>query len=255
MNAEIIEMEGCKLAHRRIGSGPPLLLLHGMGGGEWPEEMLTPLAARFELFIPDHPGFGASETPSWLRHMDDLAYFYLSYLRRLSRTPVTILGHSLGGWIAAEVAIRNPGALTRLFLVAPAGHRKKGSPPGDIFIWNREELMRNLVHDSALAEKRLAKVLTKEEIEVQLKNRYTGARLSWEPRLLSPTLGRWVHRIDCPVTLIWGDDDKVIPASYADEWQKKLPNAKSVLVKNCGHLVQVEKPDELVSIILGGAGE
>lgn len=255
MNAEVVTLEGCKVAHRRIGSGPPMVLLHGIAGSDWPEDLLAALAAKHELFVPDHPGFGASETPPWLRTMDDMAYFYLSYVQAMAKAPVTLVGHSLGGWIAAEMAIRNADRLSRLVLVAPAGIRKKGTLPGDIFLWNREELMRNLVHDQALAEQRMAKVSTKEEIEIQLKNRYTGARLSWEPRLMNPTLARWAHRIDCPVTLVWGASDKVIPSSYAEVWQEKLPKAKLVTVKDCGHLVHIEKPKELASIILGGAGE
>jgi pimeloyl-ACP methyl ester carboxylesterase len=153
------------------------------------------------------------------------------------------------------MAIRNPDVVKSMVLVAPAGLRKKGEIVGDIFLWNREELSRNLVYDDALAKKRLARNFTKEELEIQLKNRYSGARLSWEPRLSNPTLARWVHRIECPVTLVWGDSDKVVPPSYADVWLQKLPNAKSSVIKNCGHLVQIEKPTELAAIILGGTGK
>jgi pimeloyl-ACP methyl ester carboxylesterase len=255
MNVETIVVEGCRLAQRRMGKGPPLLLLHGMAGCDWPDELLTPLAAHFELIIPDHPGFGGSGTPDWLRSIDDLAYFYLSFMKKSSLPHVSILAHSFGGWVAAEMAIRNPDVVKSMVLVAPAGLRKKGEIVGDIFLWNREELSRNLVYDDALAKKRLARNFTKEELEIQLKNRYSGARLSWEPRLSNPTLARWVHRIECPVTLVWGDSDKVVPPSYADVWLQKLPNAKSSVIKNCGHLVQIEKPTELAAIILGGTGK
>jgi pimeloyl-ACP methyl ester carboxylesterase len=255
MSAEAIVIEGCNTRVRRLGEGEPLLLLHGLEGSDWPPELIEQLSAGHQLIIPSHPGFGASEDPKWLRTIDDLAYFYLSLLKELSLPSVRVLGHSLGGWIAAELAIRQPQAVNDMVLVAPLGLRKSGVPTGDIFLWTGEERSSKLFHNQSLSSERLRRGSTKEDLEIQLKNNYSAARVGWEPRFFNPTLDRWAHRISCPVTLVWGDSDQVVPPSYVEVWQQKLPTATSVVVKDCGHLVHVEKPRELAAIVLGVTGK
>src|SRR5262245_35730572 len=100
-------VNGCNIALMRGGSGPPLLVLHGASGaGTWLPFMTT-LAESFDVIVPEHPGFGASDTPDWLDNIHDLAYFYLDFLSELSLTGVHLVGLSLGGWIAAELAVRD----------------------------------------------------------------------------------------------------------------------------------------------------
>jgi len=255
MSNDVMIVEGCSTHVRREGQGEPLFLLHGFEGRDWPEELIERLASRYQLIIPDHPGFGASDDPKWLRSIDDLAYFYLSLLEQLSMPSVRVLGHSLGGWVAAEMAIRQPRAIRSLVLVAPLGLRLPGVLTGDVFFWTREERIANLFHDPALAAARINNSSTKEELEQQLKNNYTAARLGWEPRFFNPTLERWVQRIACPAGLVWGDDDKVVPPSYVDVWRQKLPHAQPFVVKDCGHLVHIEKPKELAEIAFRALGE
>lgn len=255
MDRQTVTVEGCKIAIRRAGRGQPLLLLHGANGYDWPEPMVSALAERFEVIAPEHPGFGASETPEWLRHIDDMAYFYLSFVEALKIQKANVLAFSFGGWIAAETAAKNSSAFGKMVLVAPAGLRKIGEPTGDFFIWNRTELMNGLMVDKDLIEARLKATPTKEQLEEQLKNRYTTARLSWEPRLFNPVLHRWAHRITNPVTLVWGDSDKIIPPSYRTVWESSLPNVKSSVVSKCGHLVHIEKTAELTALALAALGD
>jgi len=124
----------------RDGSGDPLLFLHG--AGDWPEwgPFLDQLATRFDVMVPEHPGFGASDNPPWIRNVADVAMYYLDFLDALNAPPVHIVGHSLGGWIAAELAIRNCAQVRSLTLIALAGVRVKGVPSGDTFIWSPDEL-------------------------------------------------------------------------------------------------------------------
>src|SRR4029077_6105616 len=114
-------VRGCGIALRRAGTGRPLLYLHGAyDAGQWLPYM-DELAARHDVIVPEHPGFGASDTPAWLDTIADLASFYLDLLDQLDLTDVRLVGHDLGGWTAAELAVRNTGRLASLTLVGAAG--------------------------------------------------------------------------------------------------------------------------------------
>src|SRR5882762_11836350 len=100
-------VNGCKIRIMRGGQGAPLLYLHGaLGVSAW-MPFMEGLSRRFDVIVPDHPGFGASDTPDWLDTIHDLAYFYLDVLADLDLDRVHLVGVSLGGWIAAELAVRN----------------------------------------------------------------------------------------------------------------------------------------------------
>ncbi|HTC18571.1 MAG TPA: alpha/beta fold hydrolase, partial [Stellaceae bacterium] len=169
---------GCKVNVRRAGKGEPLLFLHGANGAPHWLPFMEALAGRFEVIVPEHPGFGMSETPDWLDNIADLAFFYLDFMAALGLERVNLVGTSLGGWIAAELAVRNQNPLNTLTLVAPAGIHVKGLQPADIFLWSREQTIRNLVADPALAEKMLSQPLSDEQIDLVLKNNITVARLA-----------------------------------------------------------------------------
>ncbi len=240
---------GARIHVRRAGEGPPLVFLHGAGGVPVWLRFYAKLAEHFEVIVPDHPGFGESDTPPWLREIGDAAMFYLDFLEALDLPPVDVVGASLGGWIAAEAAVRRPDGFRTLSLIAPAGLRVKDVPSGDSFIWSPEEYARNLFHDPALAQKMLDAPVTPELEDLQIKNRFATARLAWEPRFYNPALERWLHRIKTPTLLVWGDDDKVMPPAYAGAWQAALPDARLVTIERSGHLPQVEHPDRVAAEI------
>jgi pimeloyl-ACP methyl ester carboxylesterase len=155
----------------------------------------------------------------------------------------------MGGWIAMEMAVRDTSRLASLVLVAPAGIRAAGVQPADIFLMPDEELVRSLFHDPKLAEARLAVPATPESIDISLKNKHTTARLAWEPRLHDPHLPKWLHRIDVPVKLVWGREDRILPVAFLEECKRLLPKAQSFVVDGAGHLPHVEKPDLFVEIV------
>jgi pimeloyl-ACP methyl ester carboxylesterase len=114
----------------------------------------------------------------------------------------------------------------------------------------QEELVRRLFHDPKLAEARLAEPVTPESIDVGLKNRHTTARLAWEPRLHDPHLPKWLHRIDVPVQIIWGQQDRILPIEFLETYKKLLPQAQVAVVKNAGHLPHAEKAQEFCDLVL-----
>ena len=246
---------GCKIRLLRGGKGAPLLYLHGArGGGVW-LPFMEKLSANFEVFAPEHPGFGGSETPAWLDNVGDLAYFYLDFIEKFGLKNLTLVGSSLGGWTAAEIAVRNCNALNSLVLSCPAGIHVKGVAKGDIFLWSNEVLVRNMFHDQKFADAMLAPELTEDQQMALAKNKLTTARLSWQPRLYNPHLYKWLHRISVPTLLLWGDSDKVIPPAYGPAFRDLIPNSKLFVFENCGHVPHVEKMDEWTDQVLAFSKE
>jgi pimeloyl-ACP methyl ester carboxylesterase len=254
----IERVAGCDVSLLRGGAGAPLLFLHGArGGGQWLPFMKA-LSNDFEVFVPEHPGFGKSETPRWLDNIGDLAYFYLDFIEKLGFKRLHLVGTSLGGWLAAEIAIRNQTALATLTLAAAAGLHVNGVPTGDVFMWPVPELVRNLFHDQKYAEWMLLADPSQEEQDLQLKNRLTTAKLGWQPRLHNPDLHKWLHRITVPTLVLWGANDKLIPVKYGEAFRDAIPQARLEIIENCGHLPQVEKMPEFVGRVtqfLHGARE
>jgi pimeloyl-ACP methyl ester carboxylesterase len=228
---------------RRGGSGPPLLYLHGANGLPVWLPLFEQFAKHFEVIVPEHPGFGASDNPPWLRNIGDLAMYYLDFIDGLSPYPVHLVGASLGGWAAAELAVRNCSRLASLSLLAPAGLRVKGLPSGDNFIWDQEEAIRNLYHDQSIAERVLAMPMSEEDADLALTNRYAATKFGWEPRWFNPALERWLHRISVPTLIMWGENDKLFPAAYAKRWNERIPGSRLEIVPQCGHALSMEKPD------------
>jgi pimeloyl-ACP methyl ester carboxylesterase len=244
-----IQVDGCNVNLRRGGRGEPLLFLHGASGAPVILPFMEKLAERFDVLVPEHPGYGQSDEPDWLDNIHDLAYFYLDFLKQLGLRNVTLMGNSMGGWVAMEIAVRDTSRLKSLVLVSPAGIRAPGVQPADIFLMPDEQLVRNLFHDQKLAEARLAVPVTPEAVDIALKNKHTTARLAWEPRLHDPFLPKWLHRVDVPVKIIWGKEDRILPVAFLDEYRRLLPKAEIHIVEGAGHLPHAEKPDLFVELV------
>jgi pimeloyl-ACP methyl ester carboxylesterase len=241
-----VSIRDCRIRLLRGGKGSPLVYLHGAGGaGPW-LPYLSRLAARHDVLVPEHPGFGESDTPPWLDNVADLANFYLDFLAALDLKGVHLVGHSLGGWVAAELAVRNTSRLASLTLVAAGGIHLKGVPQVDTFLCSDEQRVRDLFYDQGLAEAVMATALRAEAEDAALKNRTTTAKLLWQPRSHDPNLQKWLHRIDVPTLLVWGDHDRLFPKDYALAFQRLIPGAQAVIIPDCGHIPHVEQEDAFV---------
>ena len=245
----LVELNGCKVRLRRAGKGPALLFLHGASGMPAILPCLHSLAQRFDVVVPEHPGYGQSGEPEWLENIHDMAYFYLDFLEKLDLKDVLLVGNSMGGWIALEIAVRSTARIKSMVVVSPAGVKAPGVHPADTFLMSPEEQVRSLVYDQKVAEARLAEPVTPEMLDLALKNRHTTARLAWEPRFHDPHLPKWLHRIKVPVTIVWGAEDRILPVGFAKEFQRLIPGAKLEIISSCGHLPHAEKPDRFVEIV------
>jgi pimeloyl-ACP methyl ester carboxylesterase len=249
-----LTLRGCSIRLMRGGAGPPLLFLHGASGaGAWLPVMQA-LAQDFDVIVPEHPGFGDSDTPDWLDTIHDLAYFYLDFLDELDLKNVHLVGVSLGGWLAAEIAIRNTSRLASLTLASAAGLYVKGVEQVDPFLLTDEQRIRAFFHDQARADEMIAHTLKPELEDVAMKNRIATAKLSWQPRGYDPHLEKWLHRIDVPTLLLWGAEDRLFPQQHAAAYRDGIPGARAVIIPDCGHVAHLEKAGVFAAEVQGFVG-
>ena len=245
----MLDVRGTRIALRRIGSGAPLLFLHGPRGIDDPSPLLERFAERFTVYAPDHPGFGCSDDPEWLETIGDLAFFYTDLLEQLDLDGVHLVGHSLGGWIALELAMRNSTRLRSLTLASAAGIRVEGVARGDMYIATPAELGRLLFHELVNQDEIARVEEDPERLAIITKNRVSSAKLTWHPRLYDPRLAKWLHRVRIPTLVLWGENDRVIPPEHADAFVKLIPHAARVLLPACGHLADVERPSAFAGAV------
>ena len=251
MTETSIDIQGAKLHLRRQGKGAPLLFLHGVQGLLAASPALDLLAHRFEVLAPDHPGFGRSDTPDWIDDVPDLGFFYLDLIETLGLKEVHVVGASLGGWIALEMAIRSTARIKSLTLAAPAGIRAEGAARGDMFICTPAELSKLLFADEAAATSWFAQwQATAETLETYDKNRYAAAKYTWQPRLYNPKLARWLHRIAVPTQIVWGESDQLIAPAHAEVLRGLIHGTAVTILPGAGHMLDIEQPARFAETVL-----
>jgi pimeloyl-ACP methyl ester carboxylesterase len=245
MQESIVAVRDWQLRVSEAGQGPTVVFLHGAAGASW-SPLLEQLSTKCRVIAPEHPGFGHSQLPDWMTSAGDLAFFYLDVLEALGLRDVNLVGHCVGGWIAAELATRSTARLNSLTLLAPAGVASAEAPFGDIFLWTHEEFARRQFHDQAGAQNHI-RALAQTEIDVVLQNRAAVARLGWSPRLENPQLRHWLHRIDVATLLIWGKDDEIAPFSCHRRYVEEIFGAQMLALPQSGHALPIERADEIAA--------
>ena len=246
---EYVDVSGGRVHLLRKGAGEPLLFLHAAGGaGQW-NEFLDLLAERFEVYAPDHPGFGGSDELPQVEAMDDLVYHYLDVIEQLGLDCPHVVGGSFGGWVAAEIAVLAPYEIGSLTLLGAAGLRLPDHPIADLFLMTPHQLADVLFHDPAKAA---AMVPAEPDVDVILAayRDLTGlARFTWSPFMCNPKLDRRLRRIVAPTLVVWASDDRLIPVAHGHQYTDLIPNARFALVGDCGHAMYFERPAEFAHII------
>ena len=244
-----ITLCGASVVVKRAGTGAPMLMLHGSGGSPRFLPGMQGLSRKFDVIVPMAPGFGGSPAPAWLESIADLANFYLEFLDALDLRKVHLVGLSLGGWVAAELAVRNASRLASLTLMAAPGIAVPGIAPFDPSLHSEEQAVRNTYFDAKLADEAIARVLGPGTETVRLANQRIVAKLTGEKRYHDPQLQRWLHRIRIPTLILWGENDLLFPPAYGEAWHKAIPGSRLVVLPRCGHLPIQEQPDEFVSLV------
>jgi pimeloyl-ACP methyl ester carboxylesterase len=245
---ELITVAGAQIRLLRGGrpEAQPLVFLHGAGGHTGWMSFLEELSRDYAVYAPEHPGFGRSDDPPWLDEVGDLAYFYLDFLQTLGLDRVHLIGTSLGGWIAAELAVRNQTRLASLTLVCAVGITAGGAPIDDIFRMPVEENLQRFYADQARAARRLGDMAAIDP-HLYAKNRSTVTRLAYRPRFYNPGLGKWLHRITVPTLLVWGAKDGLVPPVFGEAYREAIPHARLAVIENAGHAPFDEQKDAFLA--------
>jgi pimeloyl-ACP methyl ester carboxylesterase len=234
------------------GDGPPLLYLHGAGTYWWLPAH-DRLATSHHVYAPVHPGFGASTGVEEIEDIEDLVFHELDVLDALGLDRVDVVGTSLGGWIAAELALRQPQRVRRLVLVDAAGLRLPEVPTPDLFLATPPESRELLFADprGPVAMAAIPDVPPPpEKMALIMKGREAAARVLWNPHVRYRKLRSRLDRIKTPTLVVWGAQDRLFPPAYGEAWAKGLPNARLVTIDRCGHLPHVEAPERFAEVTL-----
>lgn len=244
-----LTVNGVQVEVRERGQGQPILILHEEDGLDPRAAFLEQLASVGHVFAPSHPGYGRSPDADHIDTVDDLSYFYLDLLAERNLRDVTVIGFSLGGWLAAEMAVKSTSRIARLILVAPLGIKVGGRETRDIpdiFALQQEEIVRLKYHDPSLAAVEYS-ALSEDELTIIARNREATALYAWEPYFHNPKLRRRLHRIDIPTLLLWGASDRfVTPGYYGAAYREAIPRARLEIIEQAGHSPQIEQPEAFV---------
>lgn len=247
-----INVAGIDLELAEQGSGAPLLMLHGAGGFDQRQPVNALLAKQRRLICPSHPGFGKSPLPDWLDSVDDIAHVYLELMDKLGVATVELIGCSIGGWIAAEMATKAPERFTKVLFVGPVGV-KTGSPDRldlpDVFALSTLDLNRLLFRDPVKVAPDPAS-LSDDELAIIVRNRETLALIAWEPYMHNPKLKHRLHRITSPTLFLRGDSDGLISEEYLQAYARLVPKARTETIRDAGHTPHLEQPEAFAAAAL-----
>ena len=245
---------GIKCNVREAGRGAPLVFLHGASGLFPQEPLLDALAERFHVFAPVWPGFGADAGEEQLEDMLDFTLHGWDVVEALGLVRPVLVGHSLGGMIAAEMAALNNAGVEKLALIAPAGVWLDAHPIPDMFAMTPFELPGYLFADAKAGEKLLTAGLDLGDNEA-LKGFMVGnaRRLGTAGKLLFPIPNRRfskrAYRVSAKTLICWGNQDRLIPPVYAEAWRRLIPQAEIARIEGAGHMITLEKPTELAAAL------
>jgi pimeloyl-ACP methyl ester carboxylesterase len=241
-----IEMETC-------GSGDPLLYLHGAGGLTGFDPYLEELGKDFRVYAPHLPGYGESTGAEQIDDVHDAALFYHQLMDDLGIASAHVVGHSMGGMLAAELAASDVHRVRKLVLVCPAGFWRERDPIPDVFAADLPELAGYLFHDP---KSPLAQMFTAIPEDVnQLAEMYVERtkRLTQASKFLWPIPDRGLKkrawRIAAPTLVLWGASDKLIPPVYAEEFTRRIKNSRAQTIGAAGHMVMYEQPAAFVTAV------
>ena len=242
------------VAVREYGDGQPFLLLHGGGG----PDTVTGFGELFakthdvRVIVPTHPGFDGTARPEKLTSIPGLAALYVALLGQLELDDVTVIGNSIGGWIAAEMALLASPRVSGAILIDAVGIEVPGHPIADFFSLTMDQVFTLSFHHPAPFRIDPA-TLPAAAQAIAAGNRaalatYAGTAMS------DPTLAGRLAHLELATLVLWGDSDRIVDPGYGRAYAAAIPRARFQLLKGTGHLPQIETPDQLMNAIWNCAG-
>ncbi|MBI2202339.1 MAG: alpha/beta hydrolase [Candidatus Rokubacteria bacterium] len=236
------------------GRGPALVFLHGAWGLAW-DPFLDELAQSFTVYAPEHPGT-TPDAHDDIYHLDglwDLVLCYDELLTALGVDEAVVVGHSFGGMVACELAAAYPRRTRRLALIAPLGFWRDTEPVVNWVMLDPAELSGYVFTDpGGEPAQRLfgpagpPDVANAARVRLMWAMGATG-KFIWP--LPDKGLKKRIHRVTAPALVIWGQDDRLVPAVYAEEFTKRLAHARAHTVGGAGHAPHAEQPKEVARVV------
>jgi len=230
------------------GKGHSILLLHGGGGPLTVNGFADLLAAQraARVITPTHPGFGGTPRPGSLASVADLATLYVALLAELDLRDVTVIGNSIGGWIAAEMALLDASRISSFVLVDAVGIVVPGHPIADFFSLTPRQIAEISYHDPDRFGIDPSK-LSPEALAVMAANRATLG--VYAKSMSDPGLAERLAGVTKPTLVVWGDSDNIADADYGRAFAAAIPGARFQLLRDTGHLPQIETPEQLLDAV------
>jgi pimeloyl-ACP methyl ester carboxylesterase len=245
-----VEIYGQRIVYQEAGAGPDVILLHGLGGDATNWAATVPaLAAKFRVLVPDQVGFGASDKPMIDYRVATLVDFLDVFYKKVGVTKATLVGNSLGGWVAMEFALAHPDKVDRLVLVDSAGYSPKrtGGPPltrellltlNPSTIAGEKQLMSVVFYNKAFATDQFAEqALT---AHLRKNDSYTIDRFIDSILRNEDVVDGRLSAIKAPTLVVWGREDAIVPLPNGKALAEDIPGAQSVILDSCGHVPQAE---------------
>jgi len=230
------------------GAGRPVLLLHGGAGPDSVAGFADELAERFpyRVIVPLHPGFGGTARPAALDSVRDLGEVYRALLAELDLTDVIVAGNSIGGWIAAELALAAPDRVGSLILINAVGPASAEHPAVDFYSLDFAQIAKlswadpagRVIDPTAMSDEQRA-IMAGNRAALQA---YAGATMT------DPSLAGRLAGITVPTMVIWGEADGIVTPAYGKEFAAAIPGAAFSLVPRAGHLPQLESPEAVLAL-------
>lgn len=250
----LLDVDGIAIRYVRFGHGTPLVYLHSSVGEAGALPVFDALAAAgFEVIAPELPGFGQSAAEPVWQHISDVVFTLRRILDLLDVPRAVLVGSSLGGWLAAELAIWFPERVRALALLAPFGLRIDDAPIFQIFGAENDDLLPRLLARPADLPTHLAPALPDEDpfaLPIHLYRALAAtAQIGWNPFLHDPRLVQRLGLITAPTLVVRGERDGILPAAHTTAYAAAIPGAHLALLADCGHLPALEDPAEITQLL------
>jgi pimeloyl-ACP methyl ester carboxylesterase len=254
MELKTVNTKWAPVRYYEGGSGEPLVFLHGAGGLTDADPLLGKLAERYHVYAPLLPGYGDSEEAPEIRDMLDFTLHTWDVVEALGIKNPILVGHSMGGMIAAEMAALAPNDVSRLALICPAGLWMDDHPIPDMFTLMPYEMPKILFHDAEKGAAMLTAGRNVEDPNFLQTYLVTNARqLGMAGKILFPVpergLAQRLYRVKAKTVIVWGESDRLVPPIYGPAFRDAITGSVLVTVAEAGHMIGLEQPDAVAGAI------
>src|SRR5580692_3371127 len=239
---------------KTAGSGPPLVYLHPAGGPLW-DDFVDGLAEHYTVYAPHHPGTGETvrESIYSVESLWDLVLIYDEILDALNLSSVPVIGTSFGGMMACELAAHLPHRVSKLIVLDPIGLWRDDAPVAPYMLMPPDKLVATLYKDLSSPAVQAALKMPEDPKEIAVATADLIWALGATGKFVWPIpdkgLKKRLHRVKAPTLIVWGEDDALVSSVYAKEFASRIANARIEIIRDCGHVPQVERLEVLAPIV------